>query len=163
MTKKLRIGVFTLLMAMAGLPGALAQTSGDITAQSVWARATPPGAKTAAVYLTLANRGKADDKLVAVSTPVAGMAGLHAEIMDNGVMKMRAIESVDLKPGSTATLKPGGRHIMLMDLKRPLKRGDHFTMTLTFMHAPPLTVQVEVAKVGAAAPDTGDMHGMKGM
>lgn len=152
-----------LAAALLFAVGAHAQTSGDITVQSIWARATPPGAKTAAVYLTLANKGKTDDKLVGASTPVAGMAGLHTEIMDNGVMKMRPVKAVDIKPGATATLKPGGRHVMLMGLKQPLKQGDHFPITLTFAHAPPLTVQVEVAKVGAPGPDMGDMHGMKGM
>ncbi len=163
MMKKLQTGVLSLLITVAIALGAQAQTSGNITVQSIWARATPPGAKTAAVYLTLANNGTTDDKLVAASTPIAGMAGLHTEIMDNGVMKMRPLKSVDVKPGGTATLKPGGRHIMLMGLKQALKQGDHFPITLTFEHAPPLTVQVEVAKVGAAKPDMGDMHGMKGM
>ena len=152
-----------LAMALLFVVSAQAQTSGDITVRSIWARATPPGAETAAVYLTLANHGKAEDKLVAVSTPVAGMAGLHTEIMDNRVMKMRPLKSVDVKPGGTATLKPGGRHIMLMELKQPLKQGDHFPMTLTFEHAPPLTVQVEVAKIGAAHGGGDDMSHMKGM
>ncbi len=151
----------TALLLVAA--NAFAQTSGDITVESVWARATPPGAKTAAVYLTLANNGTADDQLVGAATPVASMAGLHTETMDDGVMKMRPVASVDIGPGGKAELKPGGMHIMLMGLKHPLKRGQHFALILKFAHAPPLTVQVEVAKIGASVPDMDPMHDMKDM
>jgi hypothetical protein len=145
-----------MLVAVAG--GAPAQTSGAITVQSVWARATPPGAKTGAAYLVLMNRGTAEDRLIGVETPVAAMAGLHTEIMDHGVMKMRPLNSVELKPHAQAMLQPGGKHIMLMGLKQPLKRGEHFPMTLRFAHAPALTVQVEIAKVGASMPDMENMR-----
>jgi copper(I)-binding protein len=152
--------VFALLLVFVVAGGARAQTSGDISVQSIWARATPPGAKTGAVYLTLVNKGDTDDALVGVTTPVASMAGLHTDIIDNGVMKMRPVKSVDIKPGGQAVLKPGGRHVMLMGLKHPLKRGDRFPLTLQFAHAPPLTVQVKIAKIGASMPDMGDMKGM---
>lgn len=141
---------------------AFAQPSGDITVQSVWARATPPGAKTAAVYLTLLNKGP-DDQLIGATTPVAVTAGLHTEITDNGVMKMRPLASVDIAANGKAVLEPSGKHIMLTGLKHPLKQGQHFPMTLRFLHAPSLTVQVEVAKVGAAGPNRDDMHDMEGM
>ncbi|HEY5208879.1 MAG TPA: copper chaperone PCu(A)C [Pseudolabrys sp.] len=148
--------VTAMMLALVGT--ARAQTSGDIAVQSVWARATPPGAKTGAVYLMLMNRGGTVDQLVGVTTPVAAMAGIHTEIMDHDVMKMRPLKSVDIAPGGGATLKPGGMHIMLMGLKHPLRRGDHFPLTLQFAHAPALTVQVDIAKVGASMPDMGDRH-----
>jgi len=138
---------------------AFAQSSGDIWVQSIWARATPPGARAGAVYLTLRNRGAADDKLTGVTTPVAAMAMLHTEIMKNGVMEMRPLPSVDIAPGGSARLAPGGNHIMLTGLRRPLRQGDHIPLTLTFAHAPPLTVEAEVAGIGASGPDTmKDMH-----
>jgi hypothetical protein len=152
----------TSLVLMLTAAGAMAQSAGGITVEEIWARATPPGAKTGAVYLTLANKGTDDDKLVGVSTPIAAMAGLHTEIMANGVMEMRPVKSVDVPPGGKAVLKPGARHIMLMELKQPLKQGGHFPLTLRFAHAAPMTVQVEIAKVGTAAPPMGDMD-MKGM
>jgi periplasmic copper chaperone A len=155
-----RIALMAALLLTLTAAGAMAQSSGGIAVESIWARATPPGAKTGAVYLTLANKGFADDKLVGASTPVAAMAGLHTELMANGVMEMRPLKSIDVPPGGTAVLKPGGRHIMLMGLKQPLKRGGHFRLTLEFAHAAPLTVQVEVAKVGAAGPAMDDMKGM---
>jgi periplasmic copper chaperone A len=103
--------------------------------------------------LTFRNRCAADDRLIGATTPVASKAGLHTEIMENGVMKMRPLESVDIAPRGTASLKPGGSHIMLTGMKRPLDRGDHIPITLKFAHAPPLTAQVEVAKIGANGPD----------
>jgi len=154
-----------LAMMLSLAANAFAQSSGNITVQSIWARATPPGARSGAVYLTLRNQGTADDQLTGATTPVAAEAGLHAEIMEHGVMEMRPLASVDIAPGGTASLKPGGNHIMLMGLKRPLRRGDRIPLTLTFAHAPPLTVQVEVARIGASEPDAGgrsdtmkDMH-----
>lgn len=152
--------LFLAVTMLAAITAAQAQTSGDITVQSAWARATPPGATTGAVYLTLVNKGGVDDQLIGVETPAAEMAGLHADIMDKGVMKMRPLKSVDLKPGGSAVLMPGGKHIMLMGLKQPLKRGGHFPLTLQFAHAPPMTVQVDVAKIGASMPDM-DMKGME--
>lgn len=123
----------------------------------------PPGAKSGAVYLTLRNRGAADDRLIGATTPVASQAGLHAETMENGVMEMRPLASVDVAPGGTASLKPGGNHIMLLGLQRPLKQGDHIPLTLKFAHASPLTVQVEVAKVGANEPNVRGQSDMKDM
>jgi periplasmic copper chaperone A len=85
---------------------AFAQNSGGITVRSVSAGATPPGAKSGAVYLTLRNQGAAVDRLIGATTPVASKAGLHTEIMENGVMKMRPLESVDIAPRGTASLNP---------------------------------------------------------
>jgi hypothetical protein len=157
------------MMRRAMLVGALlssalsaqAQTSNGITAQSVWARATPPGATTGAVYLTLRNRSATADQLVSASTPVAGVAGVHSERMTHGVMEMRPVNALDLAAGAAVTLKPGGLHIMLMALKQPLRRGTHFPLTLRFAHAAPLTVDVEVAKIGASAPAIGGMKDME--
>jgi periplasmic copper chaperone A len=148
-----------LTLALTGL--APAQTSGDISVEHAWARATPAGAPTAAVYLTLTNKGRTTDKLTGATTPVAEVAGLHIDIMDHDVMKMRALKSVDLQRGEKVMLKPGGKHIMLTGLNRPLIEGDHFALTLTFEHEPPLTLRVEIVKVGGM--DHGNMGDMKGM
>ena len=130
-----------------------------ITITNAWARATPGGAKTGAAYLTITNRGGASDKLVSASTPVAGMTQLHTTIDDNGVMKMRPLKSLDVKPGGSATLKPGGMHLMLMDLKGPLKEGQSFPLALTFDRAGKIETNVMVMKAGAM----GDMGNMPGM
>jgi periplasmic copper chaperone A len=123
----------------------------------VWARPTAGPASAGAVWFTVTNDGPAD-QLIGASTPVAASAGVHETIDDKGVMKMRPVPSVALDTGKPVTLKPGGLHVMLMGLKAPLKAGDSFPLTLTFAHAPPLTVMVKVEGGGG-----GGMQGMPGM
>lgn len=135
--------------------------SSAIAVQQPWARATPGGAKTGVVYMTIVNSGGADDQLVAASTPIAVEAQLHQTSMDNGVIKMRPIAALDLKAGATVKLAPGGYHLMLVNLKQPLKDGDSFPLTLTFAKSGKQDVQVTVAKIGAMQPDA--MGGMPGM
>ena len=127
-----------------------------------WARATPPGAKTGAAYVTVTNTGKEADRLLSVSTPVAGMAQLHTTINDNGVLKMRPIAAIDVKPGASVTLKPGGYHLMLMQLTQPLKQGETFPLVLTFAKAGKVETEVKVQKAGAMS-DMGSMTDMPGM
>ncbi len=153
-----------LIISFAALGGiAQAQSSGGITVSSVWARATPGGAKTGAVYLTVENKGAAEDKLVGASTPVADKAQLHSMTMDNGVMKMRPLAALAVAPGGTATLEPGGNHMMLMGLHEPLKQGDSFPLTLEFEKAGTVEVQVIVGKIGATMAPGMKMDDMPGM
>lgn len=146
--------------ASVALAAAAAEPSA-IVVTDAWARATPPGAKTGAAYVTVTNKGTAADKLLSASTPVAGEAQLHTTITENGVMKMRPVTAIDLKPGASVTLKPGGMHLMLMDMKQPLKEGDSFPVSLTFEKAGTVEADVKVRKVGAmTGADMGDMPGM---
>lgn len=109
-----------------------------------FARATPPGARAAGAYLTVENKGTTPDRLVAASSPVAGIVEVHEMVMDGSVMKMRAIPGIDIKAGAKVELKPGGYHVMLMELKQPLKKGDRFPLTLTFEKAGKIDVSVWV-------------------
>ncbi len=153
----------TLITACAvalGLLGpALAQnaTAPTIEIMSPWARATPGGAKNGAAYMTIVNKGKEANRLIAVATPAAKMAEMHRTVSDNGVMKMLPVEGVDVKAGSQAVFKPGGYHVMLMDLTEPLVEGSSFPLTLTFAKAGKIEVTVKVQKVGASSPDMGGM------
>ena len=110
------------------------------------------GAHTGAVYLTLTDTAGAADQLMGASSPVAGMAELHETVDDHGVMRMRPVKGLPLAPGKAMTLKPGGYHIMLMDLNRQLKPGDNFPVTLTFQNSAPITATITVAKAGAMGP-----------
>ncbi|MHB1218489.1 MAG: copper chaperone PCu(A)C [Alphaproteobacteria bacterium] len=105
-----------------------------------------PGAKMGAAYLRITNASKETDRLVAVSTPVAGKAELHSVTDDNGVMKMRPVDGVAVKPGQTVELKPGGLHIMLTDVQGGLKPGDTVPLTLTFEKAGAKSVSASVDK-----------------
>ncbi len=149
------ISVFCLALIGA----AQAQSAADIAISHAWARATPSSAHNGAVYLEIVNHGKDDDRLTGASTPAAAKAELHTTLNDNGVMKMRPLDSVPVKAGGSAAFKPGGMHIMLVGLAHPLTAGESFPLTLTFQKAGAMTVTVMVRKPGAGAP--GDMPGMK--
>lgn len=126
--------------------GALGQESGPVV-EHAWARATSGSAKTGAVYMTITS--PTPDALVAAASPVAGRAGLHEDKTENGVMRMRPTPSIPVEPGKPTELKPGGDHVMLMDLKQPLKAGETFPLTVTFEKAGSKQVTVRVEKAGA--------------
>jgi periplasmic copper chaperone A len=152
--------VAAMLAAGFAFGAAAQQSPSTIAVTNVWARATPPGAKTGAVYVTVKNSGKAADKLVSISTPVAGEAQLHTTTTEKGVMKMRPLTAIDVKPGASVTLKPGGMHVMLMDLKQPLKEGTSFPVVLDFEKAGRVETMAKVQKVGASAMETDNKPGM---
>jgi copper(I)-binding protein len=153
--RRVILAVLGLLLASPAVaPAALAEDG--IAIERAWARATPGKASSAVVYLTLRNTGAGADRLVAVSTPAAAKAGLHETRMDSGVMKMRPLPVLDIAPGEAIELKPGATHLMLTELKRPLKEGDRFPLTLTFEKGGTKEVEVAVEKAGAM---TGGMAG----
>ncbi|HEY0206258.1 MAG TPA: copper chaperone PCu(A)C [Acetobacteraceae bacterium] len=122
-----------------------------IRAEQAWARATAPQQKVGGAYVTLMS--PADDRLVGVSSPVAGRAEVHEMQMDGNVMRMREVtDGLALPAGKVVALAPGGYHIMLMDLRQPLVAGQVIPMQLRFRTAPPLDLRVQVAPVGASAP-----------
>jgi len=146
--------ILTLAVLMTFATGAaLAQggKTGSIEVEHPWARATAPSARNGAAYLTLTEHGGGVDRLVSVSTPVAGKAELHTTLMDNGVMKMRPLDTIEVTPGASTKLQPGGMHIMLLGLTQPLVNGKAFPLTLTFEKAGSVTVQVDVQGAAAAS------------
>lgn len=102
--------------------------AGDVNVTDVWSRATAPGQQVAGVYFDIESKRGA--KLVGAQTSLTDRAELHLMSMDNGVMRMRRIDSVDLPAGETVKFKPGGYHLMLLDLKQPLEAGSKFALTL---------------------------------
>ncbi len=121
-----------------------------VSVEQAWARATPGQSNVGALYLTL--RAATADRLASLSTPVSGMAMLHETRDVGGTMQMRDLTGLALPAGERVAMRPGGVHVMLMDLSHPLKLGEHFPVTLMFDHAPPVTVEVTVARAGASAP-----------
>lgn len=118
---------------------------GDITVEHPWARPAVSG--NGAAYFELMNAGGTADRLVSASTPVAAMAELHTTMVDaKGVASMRPVQGVDIPAGGEAKLAAGGLHVMLMQLKQPLKEGQSFPLTLQFEHAGKVTVEVEVER-----------------
>jgi len=145
--------------------------AGDLTISQAWARATPGGAKIGGGYLTIENKGSAPDSLVGASSDVAGKVEVHEMTMVNGVMKMRPVEKgLAIEPGKTVKLAPGGYHLMMMELKSPLKQGEKVPVTLEFEKAGKVSVSLDVEGVGAQGPGGGgdgmkkmDMKNMPGM
>src|SRR5215470_2783482 len=127
--------------------------AGDLVITQAWTRATPGGAKTGGGFLTIENKGSSADKLVGVSADAAGKVEVHEMAMDGGVMKMRPVEGgLTIDPGKTVKLAPGGLHLMMMDLKSPLKQGEKLPVTLQFEKAGKVAVTLDVEGVGAQGP-----------
>ena len=139
-----------LAFAILAAPPAFAQTP-PIEVTPPWARATAPNARVGGLFFTLTDRST-PDRLLSASTPVAATAEIHRTVNENGVMKMLPIDGIDLNPGQPVEFKPGGLHIMLIDLKEPLKQGEKFPLTLTFESGKTATVQVAIRQVGAVGP-----------
>ncbi|MBT9289230.1 copper chaperone PCu(A)C [Prosthecodimorpha staleyi] len=123
---------------------------GDLQIDHPWARATPGGATVGGGFMKIKNAGKASDRLVAGSAEVAGRVEIHEMAVIDGIMKMRALDKgLEIAPGKTVELKPGGYHVMLMELKRPLKQGETVKATLVFEKAGPVQVEFQVEAIGA--------------
>ena len=148
-----------LLAALAFGASAFAQQAGSLQITGTWARATPKGAQVGGGYFKITNNGSAPDRLLGGSSPVAGKFELHEMSMGGGVAKMRELTSgLEIKPGETVELKPGGYHIMFMDLKSGLKEGQTVKGTLTFEKAGKVEVEYNVGPIGGAAPKGGGGH-----
>lgn len=108
-------------------------------------RATRPGAPVGGGFMTIANTSSVDDRLVAASSAVAGVMQIHEMAMADGMMKMRELpDGLPIPAGQTVTLKPGGYHVMFMDLKEPLVEGATVEVTLTFEKAGTVVVPLAV-------------------
>lgn len=132
---------------------------GDLKIDHPWTRATPGGARVAGGYMTITNTGTAPDRLIGGSAVLAGMFEVHEMKMEGNVMRMRALDKgLEIKPGQTVELKPGGFHVMLIDLKSPLKEGDSIKGTLVFEKAGTIEVEYKVEARGASGGHGGHNH-----
>ena len=154
-----------LLAALFAAPARAEEIkAGDLVITQAWSRATPGGAKIAGGYLTIENKGSAADRLIGAAVDVAGKVEVHEMSMKDGVMTMRPLDKgLAIEPGKTVKLAPGGYHLMLMDLKGPLKQGDKVPVTLEFEKAGKVKLSLDVQAVGAQAPadepsPDGQMH-----
>lgn len=139
----------------------------NVEVRDAWARATVQGQKATGAFMTLT--AKTNAKLVGVSSSVAGVTEVHEMKMDNGVMKMRAVQGgLELPAGKDTSLQPGGYHVMLMDLKLPLQKDTTISLTLVFNDAKgveskmELKVPVSQTAPGAGADMGGHQHGDMG-
>jgi copper(I)-binding protein len=125
---------------------------GDIQIRHPWSRATPAGAKVGVGYMEIRNRGKQPDRLLGASTPLARRVEMHVTRSEGEVMKMRQVESFAIPAGERVELSPGGGHLMLVDLARPLKKGERVPLTLRFERAGEVEIEMEVQELGSRHP-----------
>jgi copper(I)-binding protein len=139
--------VVSLLLPQIITPS-LAQTAappvGRLTVTQAWSRPTPPAATVGAVYFSINNLGSKADLLLAVSSPIAARVELHESRNVRGVLEMRELTSVPCPAGASVVSEPGGLHVMLIGLNRPLIAGTAFALSLRFRDAGTLTLQIPV-------------------
>jgi hypothetical protein len=127
--------------------------AGTLTVEQPWSRATPGGAKVGGGYVRITNTGTAPDRLMGGSFPLAGKVEVHEMRLEGDVMRMKPVEGgLEIKPGATVELKPGGFHLMFVDLKEPLKEGQTVKGTLLFEKAGAVAVEYAVRGIGGSAP-----------
>jgi copper(I)-binding protein len=132
--------------AMAAEPSA-----GSVVVERAWSRATAPGAAVGVAYFEIVNSG-GQDALIRIETPVARQVEMHSTATVGGVMQMRRAASVDVPAHGRVRFEPNGLHAMLIDLARPLKKGDRFELTLAFQHAGAVRVEAIVQDLGTMTP-----------
>lgn len=119
-----------------------------IEIKNAWIRETPPASSVAAVYMVIENEGGEDDRLIGVSADVSKYAEIHSSSVDKeGMTRMVKVDALDTPSGKSVQLKPGGNHIMLIELKRPLKAGDKAELDLRFKKSGVMKVQAEVKEI----------------
>jgi copper(I)-binding protein len=154
MQSHLFITVALSLLLCAGSGGSHAADApdtwqaGTLRVRHAHARATVPHQPSAAAYITIENLGKSGDKLLSLSSPAAKEVELHTMSMQGDLMRMRPLDALALKPAQRLVMKPGdGAHIMLIGLKKQLKSGDQFPLTLQFEKSGKLEVIVKVEAI----------------
>lgn len=140
------------LLGPAPPSGAHEASKEGISVIHPWMRASPGGVTVGVAYGEIkAAKGKSD-RLVGAKTPAAARAEIHEHIMEKGVVKMRPVAAIAVRGGTSVVLGPSGHHIMLLDLKAPLKEGDLVPLTLIFEKAGEITIEATVEPIGAMGP-----------
>lgn len=131
--------------------GALAGAADSVTVQDPYVRLAPPNAPATGAFMVIRNGGDKDVKVVKASNPASKVTELHTHLNEGGVMKMRPVPAIEVKAKGEAVLKPGGLHVMLIDLKAPMKEGDVVPITLSFDDGSSKQVDAKVVRPTAAA------------
>ena len=146
------IGLLSLFVLALAIP-ARGQDKAAISVQQPWARASILASRPAAAYLTILNKDDRAATLVALETPVAGRAEVHRTVKQGDVMKIVPAGPIEVPAGGSVGMEPGGYHVMLMDLERPIEKGETLKLTLRFANASPIAVFVPVLGPGARGPE----------
>ena len=120
----------------------------DVKIENAWARATPPGAQIGAGYLTIRNTSATPERLVGASTPAAEKVQTHVTLRDGDISRMREVTGYEIPANGVFELKPGGAHLMLVNLKAPLRERDKVPLVLRFEHSGEVKVELQVEPMG---------------
>jgi len=154
MLRLLSQALLSIVFILSALPVSADSTRvNDLVIDSPWARASIGTSRPAAAYMTIRNEGTESDTLLAVSTPLSGMAEVHATSTKNGVMSMGPAGPVEIQGGGNVLLAPGGLHIMMMKLKKALIKGKTVEITLAFKRSGKITVTAPIYGPGATRPE----------
>ena len=156
----LQLAVSFLTLANLSAPACAAGLADQISVIDPYVRLAPPGAKATAAFMIVRNTSDKEIQIVKANSPSANATELHNHTNDGGVMRMRQVKEIALPAKGEAVLKPGGYHVMLIDMKAPLKEGDKVAITLGFSDGGTKTIEAPVKKAMAEMP-TGDMDHSK--
>jgi hypothetical protein len=143
--------LFLVFAVLTSVTTAQDYQAGSIQIRDPFSGALPPASKNGAVYLTFTNHGHNPDQLVGGVTPIAEYVEIHTHRMENGMMKMRKVDQVELPPHEEVVFAPGGNHIMLIGLSQSLKEGERFQMMLHFKEAGHVMVEVTIEPAGTTS------------
>ncbi|MGF1689401.1 copper chaperone PCu(A)C [Photobacterium japonica] len=152
------------LFAVAAFAQAHDVQLGDLTIDHPWSKQVPPTSQVAAAFFMIDNQGMKEDVLLRASSPIAGKTELHAHIHEDGMMKMREVESIPVPAHDTTLLKPGGLHVMFFELETVPTLGEMFPLTLYFKYAGKVNVEVKVEPatfVSEAMKNDAEEHAIK--
>lgn len=149
---KFRLAFAALLFLCVAVPAHAAGLADQISIGDAYVRLPPPGAKTTGAFMALKNAGDKDVQVVKANSAVAAVTELHNHINDNGVMRMRQVKEIAVPAKGETHLKPGSYHVMLIDMKAPLKEHDHVVITLEFSDGSSKEVHAMARKPGADMP-----------
>ena len=136
----------TIATLVLGLLAAGPTLAGELAVTGAWARSTPPGATMGAIYLVIDNGSTKSDRLLKLRTSVASAAAVHRTEVLDGIARMREVAVLHIAAGERVEFKPGGHHVMLTGLKKPLVEGETFELELVFEMAGARNVVVVIRK-----------------
>lgn len=150
---KLSLVVFIVALTLLIQAGGASAGDASIVIEKPWARASILQSRPGAAYLTIRNTGAKSDRLLKVTSPAAGMVMIHESKVSDGVAQMQGRDEVIIAPGAEVIFRPGGLHLMLMNLREKLRKGEKLTFTLEFKHAGLTDIIMPVLGLGATGPE----------
>jgi hypothetical protein len=154
--KSMKLTIAATLAALALTASAPLFAAGsaadNVTVDNPYVRLVPPGQAVTGAFMVFRNGDDKDHQVVKADSPASRVAELHTHINEGGMMKMRPVKDIEVKAKGEATLQPGGLHIMLIDLKKPLKEGENVAISVTFEDGSSKKFEAPVRKVQATMP-----------